>query len=237
MMKSISAATLGLALVLGSMTTARADYMVFTSRATFEAAITNEKTDTFNELGSNLKIYSSSGIGQVDGLTQPITVMGSSGFLLSASSTSLAGYYPSSGTYLVGPTTGAAGDGIKINLPGGTIIVGADVANFASNSIVSFAATTSKGEVLCGSVMVDGSTTGSPLGFIGVSTKSPDDFVTSITFASPLGANQNVVVDNVSFGSITPLAVPEPASMALLAIGAFVLSGGAVRSRLRNAKV
>ncbi len=235
-MKSISAATFGLVLVLGGMTTARADYMVFTSRATFEAAITNEQTETFNELGSKLQIFNATGIGPGDGLAQPITVGGSSGFLLAASSNSLAGYYPTNGTFLVGPTTSAVGDGITVNFSGGSSLVGADVANFANNSIVSFVATTSNGEVLSGSVKVDGSTPGSSLGFLGVSTKSPGDYVTSMTFFSPLGANQNVVVDNVSFGTITPLAVPEPTSMALLAIGALGLSGHAVRSQLRKTR-
>ncbi len=234
MIKQFTAAALGLAAILGA-TPARADYLVFTNRASFEAAITGEQTETFNELGSTTQSFGANGLSQgASGLTQPIAIAGTSGFLLSESSSSLAGFYPSNGTYLLGPISNSPTDGITASLPTSTFTAaGADVAIFASNSVVSFLVTTSDGATFNSSIAVDASSANSPFGFLGVVDTTPGDSIVSLTFSAPVGTSQNVVIDNFSMG-FAPGAVPEPASMALLVTGSLAIGVAALRRRLRK---
>jgi PEP-CTERM motif len=234
MIKQLTATTLGLAAIFAA-NPVRADYLVFTNRASFEAAITGEQTETFNELGPTLQSFGSTGLApSATGLAQPISLTGSGGFLLSASASSLAGFYASNGTYLLGPVSNSATDGLTVTLPPNTYTAaGADVGVFASNSVVNFVVTTSNGTTFNSSVGVDTSSPGSSLGFLGVVDTTPGDFVTSLTFSAPVGLNQNVVVDNFSFG-FAPQAVPEPASMALLVTGSLAIGATALRRRLRE---
>ncbi len=102
MIKQLSAATLCLATILGS-NAAHADYVVYTDRTAFEAAITGEKTETFNELSPSFQVYTPTGLTQSTGLTQPLAITGSNGFLVSTSGAAFSGYYPSNGTFLLGP--------------------------------------------------------------------------------------------------------------------------------------
>jgi hypothetical protein len=230
MTKQLTAAILGLTAIL-SATSVRADYVVYTNRASFESAIASEKTETFNELGSNVQNYGSSGLSQANGLLQPLSITASSGFLLSASAASFSGDYPANGTYLIGPISTSTTDGITVTLPANTYsAAGADVAGFTSNSVVSVLVTTSDGSSFNSSVMVDARSANSSLGFLGVVLTTPGDFVTSLTFSTPVGASQNVMIDNVSFGS----AVPEPASIALLVTGSLAIGTAALRRRLRK---
>jgi hypothetical protein len=231
MVQRLAAVALGLATILGGHAV-QADYVVYTNRASFESAITGETTESFNELGSPISIYGSAGLSEANGLTQPLTISGSSNFLLSSSASAMAGYYPTNGTYLLGPISTSATDGLTVTLPANTYsAAGADVAAFASNSVVSFLVTTSDGSSFTSSVAIDASSSNSALGFLGVVLTNPNDYVTSLTFSTPLGAAQNVVVDNTSFG-FAPLSVPEPASMTLIAAGGLALGISAARRRV-----
>ena len=119
MIKGIGLLALSLALTFSSGL-AKADYVVYTSRASFEAALKSEATETFNELGSNVQSFPN-GLSQANGLSQPIAVSGAGNFLLSGSASSLGGSYPANGTYLVGPSvSGSATDGITVIFPANT---------------------------------------------------------------------------------------------------------------------
>jgi PEP-CTERM motif len=229
MNKGMGLLAFGLVMVL-AVGTARADYMVYTDRATFEAALSSETTETFNELGGNIHAFPS-GLSQANGLTQPLTITGSGNYLLSGNSATFSGFYQNNGTYIIGALGSTINDGVTVSLPANTFTAaGADVSNFTASGLVSFTGTTSQGETFSGNVSVNGADRATTLGFLGVTTTSPDDFITSLKFSAQVGSNVNVVVDNVSFGQ----AVPEPASMALFASGALVLGGGALLRRFRK---
>jgi hypothetical protein len=233
MIKRLTTVALALAAILGA-TDARADYLIYTNQASFEAAITGETTDNFNELGSNIQVFGPNGLNNTNGLTLPVTITGSNDYLLSASGSSLAGYYMANGTYLLGPISNSATDGITVTLPANTYTAaGADVANFMSNSVVSLVVTTSNGSIFNSSVLVDATSSTSTFGFLGVIDTTPGDSITSLRFSSPVGSNQNVLIDNFSLG-FAPQAVPEPASMALIATGSLAIGATALRRRLRQ---
>lgn len=232
MFKLLTTAAIGIVAILGAGT-AHADYLVYTNRASFEAAITGEQTETFSELGGSLQIFNTTGLSKASGLDQPISIVGSNNFLLSSSAASLAGFYPGSGTYLLGPVSNSSTDGITVTLPANTYTAaGADVGVFASNSIVTLTATTSNGTSFTNEIAVNTSSPNSSLGFLGVVDTTPGDYVTSLTFSAPVGANQNVVLTNFSMG-FAPQAVPEPASMALLVTGSLAIAAASVRRGLR----
>src|SRR6185437_199357 len=98
------------------------------------------------------------------------------------------------------------------------------------NGTVSFTGTTSLGEIFTGTVSVNGSNPNATLGFLGVTTTSSTDYITSLKFSAMVNGGANVVVDNVSFGQ----AVPEPASVALFAVGTLAVGAGALRRRFRR---
>jgi len=232
MIKQLATATLGLAAILAA-NPARGDYQVFTNRASFEAAITGEQTETFNELGPTLQSYGSTGLSMSNGLNQPLTVTGSSGFLLSGSASSLANYYPANGTYLLGPYSTNPTDGINVAFSGKYTAAGADVGVFTSRSVVSFLVTTTNGSSFTSSLAVDTSQPGSSLGFLGVIDTTPGDSITSLTFSAPVMSNKNVMIDNVSYG-FAPQSVPEPASMVSLIAGSLVIATMAIRRKFRR---
>jgi hypothetical protein len=216
MIKGIGLLALSLALTFSSGL-AKADYIVYTNRAMFEAALKTESTETFSELGPNLQ-----------------SITGSGNFLLSGSSASLGGFYPGNGTFLLGPTSSSSTDGITVAFPANTYTgAGADVNAYDASGMVSFFGTTSQGEKFAGSVMVQGTNPNGPFGFLGVTTTSPTDYITSLTFSTAIGANQNVIIDSVSIGT----AIPEPASMALFVTGALVIGVGAIRRLSRSKSV
>jgi len=231
MKKGMGLLTFGLSIVL-TVGSARAGFVVYTDRTTFEAALKSETTETFNELGPNIRAYSPN-LTQADGLTQPLTITGSGNYLLSGSASSLAGYHPSNGTYLLGGIGSSASDGITVTFaPNSMNAAGADVSNYTVDGPVSFTGTTTLGETFSGMVQVAGSNKNSPFGFLGVTT-SPNDFITSIRFSATVGSNVNVLVDNVSFG--TP--IPEPASIALFGSGVLLVGMNVLVRRIRRAKV
>lgn len=233
MKKGIGLLALGLALTLfgGS---AKADYVVYTDRVTFQTALNSQTTETFNELGGNIHSYANGFLSQAQGLTQPITVIGGYAYLLSGSAGSLGGFYPSYGTFLLGGIGTAPNLGTTVTLPSNTYTaLGVDVTAYATNAMVSFSGITSHGEAFSGTTSVTGADPNGPLGFLGVSTNSSTDYINSIVFTVPPGTNVNVILDNVSFGQ----AIPEPASMALFATGGLILAAGVLRRRFRSAKV
>ena len=232
MVKGMIAASLGLA-ALFAASPSHADYVVYTNRTSFEAALKTESTENFNELGSGSQSYGAAGLSHSNGLTSSLTIAGSSNYLTSGSASSLAGYYPGNSTYLIGPISSSSADGITVSLPAGTYSgAGADVANFASNSLVSFVATTALGVQLNGSVSVNASSTSATFGFLGVVSTDPGDSIATLKFSSPPGLSQNIAIDNVSFGTAAAPAVPEPGSMALLLAGSLAIGAGALRRRL-----
>jgi PEP-CTERM motif len=230
MLKGIAFLAFSLTVLL-TVGSAEAGFVVYTSRSSFEAALVTETTETFTELGSTFQTFSS-GLSQANGLTDPLTITGSSGFLFSTSSSASAGFYPANGTYLLGPSSSSSTDGITVVFPAHLTAAGADVNLFGALGTIDFSGTTSLGENFSGSVTVNGSLATGPFGFLGVTTTGPNDYITSLLFSAVVGANTNVVVDNVSFGT-----VPEPASITLLGSG--VLLVGAVllrRRRIRSAR-
>jgi hypothetical protein len=224
-------ALLGLALVFPNVP-ARADFIVYTNRSMFEAALASEKTETFSELGQSVQSFPN-GLSQPT-LTQPITVNGTGGFLLSAGSSVLGTVNPSYGTILIGPTSNSATDGITVSLPSNAYTgAGADVTGNNANTTISFFGTTSLGENFTGTVSVQGANFTAQFGFLGVTTTSPTDYLTSLTFSAPVATNFSPIVTNVSIGA----AIPEPTSMALFVAGALVIGVGAIRQRFASRSV
>ena len=86
---------------------------------------------------------------------------------------------------------------------------GADVTEFAVTGPVTFFGTTSMGENFDGTVSTMGGNPNAPLSFLGVTTTTPNDYVTSPVFSDRQGSNQSIIVDNVFIGT----AIPEPTSM------------------------
>ncbi len=94
---------------------------------------------------------------------------------------------------------------------------------------VTFFGTTSMGENFTGTVSTMGGNPNAPLSFLGVTTTTPNDYVTNLIFSTPVGSNQSIIVDNVSIGT----AIPEPTSMALFVVGSLVIGVGAIHRRAR----
>jgi len=233
MNKGMGLLIVALALVLSGGTT-RADYLVYTDRVSFEAALKSETTENFNELGPQITGYANGTVSQANGLTQPITVTGAFGYLLSGSAGPLSGFYPSYGTYLLGGIGTSPDIGMTVTIPTNTYTaLGADVTTYAANGFVVLSGTTSNGEVFSAMISVPGADPNSQLGFLGVTTNSPTDYINSLTFSTIPGANVNGIVDNVSFGQ----AIPEPASLALFATGGLIVAAGLIRRRFRRLTV
>ena len=232
MIKGIGYLALGLALML-SGGSAKATYVVYADRASFQAAVASQQNETFNELGPQVQFFSN-GLSQSNGLALPISVTGYQSYLLSASSTSLSGFYPSNGTYLLGGIGNSPNQGITVTLPTNTYTAaGADVTTYAANSFITISGTTSTGEVFSGTVSTSGANPNAPLAFLGIATTTPGEYINSIVFSTTPGQNVNGIIDNVSIGQ----AIPEPASMALFATGGLIAVASLIRRRFRTASV
>ncbi len=93
MLKGIGLLAIGLAMVFGNGP-AKADYVVYTNRASFEAALSSGATERFEEAAIAPVQSFPNGLSQANGLIQPITVTGSGNFLLTENAATLGGFYP-----------------------------------------------------------------------------------------------------------------------------------------------
>ncbi len=112
------------------------------------------------------------------------------------------------------------------NLPAGTTAVGVDFGGLFTGG-ATFSITLSTGETFVAST--PGSIEDGFLGFVGFTSSTP---ITSIQFDMPDAPGYNAL-DNFVFGS-AQAAVPEPASLTLLGLGAFGLAGFTLRRRKKG---
>ncbi|HVF43133.1 MAG TPA: PEP-CTERM sorting domain-containing protein [Pyrinomonadaceae bacterium] len=204
-----------LAAVVFVSTPARADTIVFTSRAAFTAATTGLTTINFEGIASP---------NSVANFSSPLTIAGAtfSGSPTGAVSVLDSGFFSPLFQFNSGAVLGGFGF-VEVALPPGTTAIGTDLMS-TNPSGLPFQVTLSTGETF----LVN--TPDRPArGFFGITS---DVAITSIRFVTVPGPNQSAgipLVDNFSYGQAA--AVPEPATMVLLGTG---LAGIAVRARSRR---
>jgi hypothetical protein len=204
-----------LAAVVFVSTPARADTIVFTSRAAFTAATTGLTTINFEGIASP---------NSVANFSSPLTIAGAtfSGSPTGAVSVLDSGFFSPLFQFNSGAVLGGFGF-VEVAPPPGTTAIGTDLMS-TNPSGLPFQVTLSTGETF----LVN--TPDRPArGFFGITS---DVAITSIRFVTVPGPNQSAgipLVDNFSYGQAA--AVPEPATMVLLGTG---LAGIAVRARSRR---
>jgi len=198
-------------------TPARADTIVFTSRAAFNAATTGLTTIDFEGIATP---------NSVANFSSPLTIAGAtfSGSPTGSVSVVDSGFFAP----LFQFNSGASLSGfafVDVTLPAGTTAIGTDLMSTNPTGLP-FRVTLSNGETFI---------VNTPLrperGFFGITS---DVAITSIRFVTVPGPNQSAgipLVDNFSYGQAAPAAVPEPATMVLLGTG---LVGIAARARGRR---
>jgi hypothetical protein len=205
------------AAVIFVSTPARADTIVFTTRAAFTAATSSLTTVDFEGIAPT---------NSVANFSSPLTIAGATFSGSAAGSVSVvdSGFFAplfqfNSGAVLSGFAF------VDVTLPAGTTAIGTDLMSTNPDGLP-FMVTLSNGE----SFIVN--TPNRPArGFFGITS---DVAITSIHFVTMPGPNQSSglpLIDNFSFGQAAPAAVPEPATMVLLGTG---LAGIAVRARSRR---
>lgn len=198
-------------------TPARADTIVFTSRAAFTAATTGLTTIDFEGIASP---------NSVANFSSPLTIAGAtfSGSSTGAVSVVDSGFFAP----LFQFNSGASLSGfafVEVTLPAGTTAIGTDLMSTNPDGLP-FQVTLSNGETF-----IVNTPNRPARGFFGITS---DVAITSIRFVTMPGPNQSAgipLVDNFSYGQAAPAAVPEPATMVLLGTG---LVGIAVRARGRR---
>lgn len=196
---------------------ARADTVVYTTRALFNAAATNLTTITFEGIAST---------NSVANFSSPLTLQGAtfSGSPTGQVSVVDSGFFAplfqfNSGAVLSGFAF------VDVTLPAGITAIGTDLMSTNPDGLP-FQVVLSTGETFV---------VNTPLrpgrGFFGITT---DVAIASIRFLTVPGQNQSSgipLIDNFSFGQAQTAAVPEPATVLLLGTG---LAGLATRARRRR---
>lgn len=196
---------------------ARADTVVYATRAAFTAAATNLTTITFEGIAST---------NSVANFSSPLTIQGAT---FSGSATGMVSVVDS-GFFapLFQFNSGAVLSGfsfVEVTLPAGITAIGTDLMSTNPDGLP-FQVVLSTGETFV---------VNTPLrpgrGFFGITT---DVAIASIRFMTMPGPTQSSgipLLDNFSFGQAQPAAVPEPATLLLLGTG---LAGIATRARRRR---
>ena len=195
-------ASLVVAVCLGSATLARADMVVFTSRAAFTAAATNLQNINFEGLPSvpvfGVLTLSGVGFSGINGVI-PVTAPNFG--------------YTGPGTALVNIGVPEV-SGINVTLPGGITAIGTDLLTFSPDNRSPIVITLSTGATFTFS--------GDPLParqFIGFTS---DVAITSLIFSSRsnnLSAASRIGVDDFVFGQVQANPIPEPSTVVLLSTG------------------
>ena len=196
---------------------ARADTVVFTTRALFTAAATGLSNINFEGIASP---------NSVANFSSPLTLQGVtfSGSPTGAVSVLDSGFFAPLFQFNSGAVLGGFGF-IEVTLPAGITAIGTDIMSTNPDGLP-FQVLLSTGETFV---------VNTPLrpgrGFFGITS---DVAISSIRFMTLPGPNQSAgipLLDNFSFGQAQPASVPEPATLLLLGTG---LAGIATRARRRK---
>lgn len=207
------------AVVAFASTPARADAIVFTTRAAFIAASTGLTTIDFEGIAAP---------NGVANFSSPLTLQGVtfSGSPTGAVSVVDSGFFSPLFQFQSGAVLSGFGF-IEVTLPAGVTALGADIMSTNPNGLP-FQVLLSTGE----SFVVN--TPAQPArGFFAITS---DVAITSIRFATLPGPNQSAgipLLDNFTFGQAQGATVPEPATILLLGTG---LVGIATRVRRKASK-
>lgn len=196
---------------------ARADTVVYATRAAFNAAATNLTTITFEGIAPT---------NSVSNFSSPLTLQGAtfSGSPAGQVSVVDSGFFAplfqfNSGAVLSGFSF------VEVALPAGITSIGTDLMSTNPDGL-SFQVVLSTGETFV---------VNTPLrperGFFGVTTDVAIASIRFMTVPGPSQSNGIPLIDNFSFGQAQAAAVPEPATVLLLGTG---LAGIATRARRRR---
>lgn len=226
-----------LALPLAAMfvaTAARADYVPYTSFASFQAASKGLTTARPKSAPPAYVMPKSTGFTSPGGVSNSNASGG--GFLATTS----AGFHAlpdaTYGTIVVGDKSAHAGQGVSLSPSSGNVTSMGTYLNFqGSQKIVNVLVTTVKE----GTISLSLAYRGSSMAFFGITT-SAGDYITNLKFVGrqssvPTSVHANALTGDA--GGLVPFGepVPEPASAAMLCLGLLAVGIPVARRKFRRA--